>query len=113
VPLHLLNKLFGIRIVSSSKVWVGGVFGWDRAVTIRQHGVIVRRTRKDIKVKFPSGYTVELDGDARWQAIIDPDGKPATPLEGFKLPEPQHQPIKGATTAQSGGRVNITIEYED
>lgn len=113
VPLHLLNKLLGIRIVGRNKVWVGGAFGWDRAVTIRQHGVIVRRTRKDIKVKFPSGYTVELEGDARWQAIIDPNGKNSRRVKRFQIPEVKKQPITTSTTVRPIERVNILIEYED
>lgn len=113
VPLHLLDKLLGIRIVNQSKVWVGGMFGWDRAITVRQYGVSVRRTRTKITVKFPSGTTEELAGDARWQAIIDPDGDTQTPISIFAAPtlvveaEPDLQPEPQTE------RVEIRVEIED
>lgn len=92
VPLHLLTELTGIRIVNSGKVWVGGAFGWDRAITIRQYGVAVRRTRNSIKVTFASGYSTELPGDARWQPIIDPNPQKTATYEKVQTPDSRPTP---------------------
>lgn len=104
VPLHLITELTGIRIVNSGKVWVGGGFGWDRSITIRQHGVVVRRTRNSIKVTFTSGYATELPGDARWQPIIDP--KPRKTAAYERMQTPDYSP----TPQSRSVRINIDID---
>lgn len=71
VPLHLLLRVLGVRIISARKVWMGGPFVWKSPVTVRQHGVTVRRAPDGARVDFPSGHTVEVSGDA-WQEIVDP-----------------------------------------
>ena len=125
VPLHLLHKLTGIRIISQSKVWVGGLFGWDRAITVRQYGVSVRRTRKKITIKFPSGMTQELPGDARWQSIIDPDSTPTESVQKWETPKinkplgpditTQAEEAKndGEAKEQAAERVVIHVDIED
>ncbi|NWG17068.1 MAG: hypothetical protein HXY41_10570 [Chloroflexi bacterium] len=70
VPLHLLLRIIGVRIISPSKVWTGGPFVWDSPVTISQHGVTVRRGSDRTLVEFPSGHTVEVMNDT-WQEIVD------------------------------------------
>jgi hypothetical protein len=71
VPLYLLLRLLGVRIISSRKVWVGGAFPWEQPVTIRQHGVTVRRTSEGTHIEFPSGHTADGAGDD-WQEFTDP-----------------------------------------
>ncbi len=70
-PLHLLLRVIGVRIVSSRKVWAGGPFAWGTPVTIRQHGVMVRRSAEGTRVEFPSGHVVDVPNDT-WQEIADP-----------------------------------------
>lgn len=130
-PLHLLMQLFGVRIVSHDKVYIGGAFAWGRGVTIRQHGVYVRRTTKRIKVEFASGHVVELPPDADWQAVTDPN--PVTPpkIQPIALPErvdsvvrsakPERQPTLDNPSPMSPGldappaaeRIIIEVERED
>jgi hypothetical protein len=76
VPLHLLMRILGIRIINSAKVWVGGVFAWEQPITIRQHGVTVRRTMDGTEITFPSGYQTQVKGET-WQEVVDPHAKPA------------------------------------
>jgi hypothetical protein len=77
VPLHLLLRVLGIRIISTGKVWVGGDFAWNKPVTVTQHGVKVRRSREGTWVRFPSGYEVTLT-DNTFQEVVDPH--PTVPL---------------------------------
>lgn len=76
-PLHLLNRLFGVRIVGPDRVWTGGAFGWGEPVTVRQHGVMVERTAERIHIVFPSGHEETLPGDAEWQLVTDANGNAA------------------------------------
>lgn len=71
VPLHLLMRVLGVRIVSSRKVWTGGPFLWGSPVTVSQHGIAVRRSAKGAQIRFPSGNTVDLPADAPFQEITD------------------------------------------
>jgi hypothetical protein len=73
VPLHLLMRVLGIRVISSSKVWIGGKFTWGKPVTIQQHGVLVERQAIETEITFPSGNTVTVSGD-NWQEVIDSNG---------------------------------------
>ncbi len=70
VPLHLLMRIFGVRVISSSKVWVGGRFEWGKPVTIRQHGVLVERQQTTTTVTFPNGQVKTVSGDS-WQEVMD------------------------------------------
>ena len=70
VPLHLLLRVLGIRIISSHKVWVGGAFKWGQPVTIRQHGVVIERRADLTSITFPNGYTTQVSGDD-WQEVTD------------------------------------------
>lgn len=71
VPLHLLLRVLGVRIVSTGKVWAGGAFAWDKPVTVTQHGVMVHRSRAGTQVRFPSGHEVALTNDS-FREVIDP-----------------------------------------
>ncbi len=70
VPLHLLMRVLGIRVISSSKVWIGGAFKWGQSVTIRQHGVVIEREATSTTVTFPSGYSTQVSGED-WQEVVD------------------------------------------
>jgi len=79
VPVHLLLRVIGVRVISQAKVWVGGSFVWEQPVTIRQHGVTIRRTSEGAHIQFPSGYQTEVKGET-WQEVIDPQPtKPPSP----------------------------------
>lgn len=69
VPLHLLMRVLGVRIMSKSRVWTGGAFAWGSPVTVSQHGVTVTRSAQGTEVRFPSGSAVSLAADAPWQEI--------------------------------------------
>ncbi len=72
VPLHLLMRVIGVRVISSSKVWVGGKFIWGKPITIQQRGVLVERQEAETKITFPSGHSVTVSGDD-WQEVTDPN----------------------------------------
>jgi hypothetical protein len=72
VPLHLMMRVFGVRIISSQKVWAGGDFYWGKPVTVRQHGVTIQRSSEGTHIEFPSGHQVDLVGNT-WQEVIDPN----------------------------------------
>ncbi len=72
VPLHLLLRVFGVRIISNRKVWAGGDFYWEHPVTVRQHGVTIQRSREGTHIAFPSGHQVDLTGNV-WQEVNDPN----------------------------------------
>lgn len=74
-PLSLIQKLIGVQIPSHEKVLLSADFGWGRAITIRQHGVYVRRTTKSIKIEFESGHVVELDAPLKKDTVVK-DPKP-------------------------------------
>lgn len=71
IPLHLLMRVLGVRIVSKKKVWVGGAYHWGGQVSITQYGVSVMRGENGIHIAFPSGKTVDLPADAAWQTVLD------------------------------------------
>ena len=79
VPLHLLMRLLGTRVISHAKVWIGGPFVWEHPVTIKQHGVTISRSSTGTHIEFPSGYTADVSGET-WQEISDPNPlQPPTP----------------------------------
>lgn len=73
VPLHLLMRTLGVRVISASKVWVGGAFHWDDPVTIRHRGVTVVRSAEGTRIHFPSGHETNVSGE-EWKEVIDPHG---------------------------------------
>jgi hypothetical protein len=70
-PLYLLLRVFGVRIVSPTLVWVGGPFVWPHPVHVRLHGVHVARTAAETTVTFPTGAQVSLAADAPMQPVAD------------------------------------------
>lgn len=72
VPLHLLLRVLGVRVINARKAWTGGLFAWEQPVTVTQHGVTVSRSKTGTTVQFPSGGRVELPADAPLQEVIDP-----------------------------------------
>jgi hypothetical protein len=70
VPLHLLLRVLGARIVSAQKVWAGGEYFWDTPTTVRAKGVTVQRSKDGTRIEFPSGHVADLKGDA-WQEVTD------------------------------------------
>lgn len=77
-PLHLVLKAAGVRIVNSRRVWAGGKFALAQPITVRQHGVTVTRAETGTHVEFPTGKTVEVDGE--WQLIEDSTATIELPL---------------------------------
>jgi hypothetical protein len=73
VPLYLLLRILGVGILAPDRVWTGGPFHWPGPVTVRQHGVTVRRDQQGTHITFASGAVVQLRADAPWQAVTDPD----------------------------------------
>lgn len=115
-PLLLMQTLFGVRIIGNHKVHLSKDFAWGRSLTIQQHGVSVRRTTKRIKVEFPSGHTVELDGALEEDTVVeDPQPAPMVTFSPIELPEavqaaiPEPEP----PPASSANRVIIEVEQED
>ena len=108
VPLHLLNEVLGVRILSRYKVWVGGEFTWDKQIIIEQYGVVVTRSDDEIYIRFPSKHEVTLDANADWQLVIDP-----TPTkEEETLQEPEIPDLPETLASESGKRVMIEVEDE-
>ncbi len=106
VPLYLLSQVIGVRIVSGSKVWVGGDFVWGQDIAVKQHGVTVTRSADHIRVDFPSGHSETLDANADWQVLIDP--MPVKDLEQPALPQ-----VTVAQDADSASRVVIEVERDE
>jgi len=71
IPLHLLLRVLGVRILSKKKVWTGGTYHWGNELSVTQYGVTVRRSLQGIQIQFPSGKVVNLSADAAWQEVID------------------------------------------
>lgn len=69
VPLHLLLRVLGVRIVSKTRVWTGGAYAWGSPVTVTQHGVTVRRSQTGTEIHFPSGEAITLPANAPWQEV--------------------------------------------
>jgi hypothetical protein len=74
VPLHLLLRVLGVRILSKTRVWTGGAFHWGHEVKIIQYSVTVKRSVAGTTVDFPSGEFVSLPANAPWQEVVS---KPA------------------------------------
>lgn len=70
VPLHVLWRLMGFRIVSPDAVAVTGAFALPWPVRVRLHGVTVERTPKGAEITFASG-TVKRFRSERPRLIVD------------------------------------------
>jgi hypothetical protein len=105
VPLNLLTDIIGIRIISGSKVWVGGDFTWGQDITVRQHGVTVTRSVDAILIRFPSDHEITLEAEPKWQAVIDPKPVKEEPTKDPELPE-----LPDIIESESTKRVMIEID---
>lgn len=117
-PIYLIQKLMGIQIPSHDKVILSEDFGWGRAVTIRQHGVYVRRTTKSIKIEFASGKIVEMDAPLKETSVIkdpNPVEKPSyspialTSTQKEAIPDPTPPP---PSAESSGQRIIIEVDTD-
>ncbi len=108
VPLNLLSDVIGVRVISRYKVWVGGKFTWGDDVTVEQYGVVVTRSKKEIRVSFPSEHEVILEGEPDWQAVLDPK-----PIEEDIIKEPEIPQLPDSLEADSAKRVMIEVEGDD
>lgn len=108
VPLHLLSRVMGVRILDTGKLWAGGPFYWDGTWTIKQHGLTVKRSKKGVKIAFPSGHKVELGADAEWQLITDPKPTGMTPLKPILI-----HPPKEKSGGEKPKTVTIEVQYEE
>ncbi len=107
VPLHLLMRLLGIRIVNTGHVYVGGEFVWDNPVTVTQYGVQVVRSEQGTSVTFASGYKVNLSPNSDFQEVIDPSPRqPGAVAASVPIPP-------GSQTPEEIGRVIIQLNHED
>ncbi|HLY26565.1 MAG TPA: hypothetical protein VKQ72_09515, partial [Aggregatilineales bacterium] len=83
VPLQLVMKLIGLRIVNSRRVWAGGKQLFPGKVQVTQFGVSVTRNSSGTHVHFPSGYEATVGSE--WQLIEDPTPvpveKPQAPVQ--------------------------------
>lgn len=87
-PLKTVLELIGVYILSSSQVHIRQGFHWGTPVMMKQHGVEVRRSDKQLKVHFPSGHTVELDPSLEHDTILTDPNPVATPhLDLIRMPE--------------------------
>jgi hypothetical protein len=109
VPLHFMMRVFGVRIISSGKVYAGGAFEWEKPVTIKQHGVMVKRSKSGTQVEFPSGHKAKLEAGHGWQEIIDP--KPVS-LPSIS-PAPDLPMSKEKSQRASPKSVIIEVQHED
>jgi len=117
-PLHLLHRLMGVQILSHQRVCIAAEFAWGRGITIRQHGVYVRRTNKGVKIEFASGHTRQIKASQIKNQIFIEDPKPvAKPkispikLTGQIEQQTQSPPTLGPKPEQP--RVIIEVEHED
>ncbi len=106
VPLKLLSDLLGVSIVAPDRVWLGGAFTWDEAISVEQHGVLVRRDDKETLIDFPSGHSERLPADAPWQLVQDPT--PVSPV--FEASEPPQLPDVPMPSETDDDRLIIDVE---
>lgn len=103
VPLYLLSRILGVQIISMGRVWTGGTFAWESPVTVRQHGVTVKRSVSGTHIEFPSGHVVDLEAEAVWQLVVDPSVVAREPKTNLPAPPAPIAP-------SAANRVIIEIE---
>jgi hypothetical protein len=97
---------FGIAIASSARVLLTPTaYKNKKTLTFKQHGVVVKRTAKTVKIKFPSGYSVDLKTIDENTVISDPQPKASTPVVPLALPS--------KTVPTVPKRVKINVDYTD
>lgn len=77
IPLHLLMRTLGVRVISPTIAWAGGAFYGAAPVIVRHRGVVVQRSAQGTQITFPSGYQHHLPPDAPLTRVVDPGAKRA------------------------------------
>lgn len=109
-PLAMLTQAVGVQIVSQREVRISPDFAWGKSITVTQHGVVVRRTRNQVTIKFPTGQRVKWVASDGAQVITDPKAKAQTLLKRFESPS---RSLPSSRTTGTANRVMIPIERED
>jgi len=108
-PLYLLNRSLGVQIFDSRRVFIGGELFWEGSITVRQHGVIVKRTGKNAHITFASGYTAEVGIEADGDMIEDT----STPISA-KIPlKPLFPPEMDAPNDPKRVIIQVDIESDE
>ncbi len=109
VPVYLLNRLFGVQIFDSRRVFVSEDYFWDTDVTIMQHGVTIKRTKTSADVTFASGHQIEVGVSADGMMIEDPTVSITPPVEL----KPHLPPQLGAPTDPKRVIIQVDIEPDE
>ncbi|MDX2077483.1 MAG: hypothetical protein SFZ02_13725, partial [bacterium] len=92
IPVYLLNRALGVQIFDSRRVFIGEKCFWDGDITIKQHGVIVKRTSEKAYITFPSGYSTEIVANSDGDLVEDA----TTPIAEKIVMKPHFPPQVGA-----------------
>lgn len=106
VPVHLLMRVMGVRVVSPGVVWLSGPFVWEKPVTLRQHGVEVALSKEGAQVRFPSGFEAHANLESTWVEIRDPQPMARTIVQPLPAPEVPTPAVLGS------GRIDIPVQSE-
>lgn len=112
-PLYLLNRVLGVVIPSSTRVWVEGRFAWGTPVTVRQHGVAVTRLDTGTTIAFPSGHVVEVSADAAWTLVTDPTDTETAEVAQVGSTVTAPPPPPAVTEADESTKVIIQVQFEE
>lgn len=107
VPLHLLMRVLGVRIVNNKTVWTGGAFTWGTPVTVSQNGMTISRSESGTTVTFASGHIVKLDKDAEWQEVIDPSPTTTQAIQPIPITPPE------IPVSELPNRVIIQVDHDE
>lgn len=110
IPLHLLLKVFGVKIINSGRVVIDGAYAWGDEMTIKQYGVEVRRTKAKTSVKFPSGYQTTIENEAAQQIVNDPNPTVVPEIAANLYPA---EPLPSEPAAPDTGSISIPVDFED
>ncbi len=101
VPLHLLWRLMGIRIISPKRVLVGGEYALPWPVRVQQHGVTVTRDAEGTRVTFPSGAEKRVRTE-KWRVIEDGTASNPRPPADRSKSRPARNRARSTKPKQSG-----------
>lgn len=107
VPLYLLSQLIGVTVHDGRSVTVRAGFAWADPVTVKQHGVTVRRDASGADITFASGHVSRVEAGSKTQRVTDPttEATGVTPVNSITPPE--------TTTQPSTNRVIIEVEHDE
>jgi hypothetical protein len=107
VPLHLLWRLMGFRIISPTRVQIGGRYTLPWPVKVQLHGVTVERNEKGARITFPSGFEKRVRSE-KWRAVDDETATAAKPLPSTPdKPGPPPGPTSGRKARRRTVKVNV------